>query len=54
MPVSPEVYVPWSSAGRDFLLFMVRTADDPLVLMKTIRHELAMVDRQVAVVQARP
>ena len=50
-PVAAHVYLPWSTAGRSFPLILVRTATTPVKSVSAIRHELAAVDRQVAVVQ---
>jgi putative ABC transport system permease protein len=50
-PVQPQIYLPWSSAGRLRPVMLVRAAGDPRSAVNPIRHELAQVDRQVAVVQ---
>ena len=52
-PVEPQVYLPWSSAGRGLLQIVVRAARDPAPALAAIRRELTLVDRQVAVVQIR-
>ena len=52
-PSQPQVYVPWVSSPRANPLILVRTAGDPIASIRAVRRELAMVDRQVAVVQAR-
>jgi putative ABC transport system permease protein len=52
-PAEPQVYLPWSSAGRVSPLILVRTATDPLNSLSAVRRELSLVDRQVAVVQLR-
>ena len=49
----PEVYLPWSGAVRGTPSLLVRTGGNPASVLKGVRHELAAVDRQVAVVQAR-
>jgi predicted permease len=49
----PQVYLPWSSAGRGNPLVLVRTANDPVNSLSAIRRELALVDRQVAILQIR-
>jgi predicted permease len=50
-PAAAHVYLPWSTAGRSFPLILVRTATTPVRSVSAIRHELAAIDRQVAVVQ---
>ena len=50
-PVAAHVYLPWSTAGRSSPVMLVRTSTSPLNSVSAIRHELAAVDRQVAVVQ---
>ena len=49
----PEVYLPWSGAVRGTPSLLLRTAGSPANSLKSVRQELAAVDRQVAVVQAR-
>jgi putative ABC transport system permease protein len=49
----PEVYLPWSGAVRGTPSLLLRTAGSPTSSLKGVRQELAAVDRQVAVVQAR-
>jgi putative ABC transport system permease protein len=50
-PAAPQLYLPWSSAGRIYPQMLVRTASDPVKSLAAIRRELALVDRQVAVLQ---
>jgi predicted permease len=52
-PPEPQVYLPWSSAGRGYPLMLARTASDPISSLSAIRRELSRVDRQVAVLQIR-
>ena len=49
----PEVYVPWFAAIRGTPSLLLRTAGSPANVSTSVRHELAAVDRQVAVVQTR-
>jgi putative ABC transport system permease protein len=53
MSVEPQVYLPWSSAGRSYPTILVRTAVDPRGVVNAIRHELSLVDRKVAVLPPR-
>jgi predicted permease len=50
-PAAPQAYLPWSSASRGYPQMLVRTASDPAKSLTAIRRELALVDRQVAVLQ---
>jgi hypothetical protein len=34
----PEIYIPWSSASRGALLFVLRGANEPSLLMKAVRQ----------------
>lgn len=52
-PTQPQVYLPWTSIGRTNPLMLVRTASDPVNSLSAVRRELALVDRQVAVLQIR-
>jgi putative ABC transport system permease protein len=49
--VAAHVYLPWSSSGRGSPVMLVRTTANPANSIAAIRHELAAVDRQVAVIQ---
>ena len=52
LAADPEVYLPWSGAVRGTPSLLVRTAGSPTSSLKSVRQELATVDRQVATVQA--
>jgi putative ABC transport system permease protein len=53
LAADPEIYVPWVGAVRGTPALLLRTAGSPTSVVKSVRYELAAVDRQVAVVQAR-
>ncbi|HZB25853.1 MAG TPA: FtsX-like permease family protein, partial [Vicinamibacterales bacterium] len=48
-PSAPQVYVPFPVRGPIGLLFLVRTAGEPMAVAAGVRREIQTVDRRVAV-----
>lgn len=53
-PAEAQVYLPWSGVARGSPVLIVRTTVAPTNSVADIRRELTLVDRQVAILQARP
>jgi putative ABC transport system permease protein len=47
-PVGPEIWVPYTVTGSAFRGILVRTARDPLTMLKAVRHEVWATDSNVA------
>jgi putative ABC transport system permease protein len=47
-PVQPEIWVPYTVTGSAFRGVLVRTAQDPLTMLDTLRHEIWATDSSVA------
>jgi predicted permease len=50
---APHVYLASATTGRGAPMILVRSSADPLLSAKAIRREIALVDRDVAVLQTR-
>jgi len=49
-----EFYSPFSQSPSAAMVVMIRTAGDPTKLIPAVRHELASIDRDVAILSLRP
>jgi len=47
-PPGPEIWIPYTVTGSAFRGILVRTAQDPLTMLKAVRHEVWATDSNVA------
>jgi putative ABC transport system permease protein len=47
-PAGPEIWIPYTVTGSAFRGILVRTAQDPLTMLKAVRHEVWATDSDVA------
>jgi putative ABC transport system permease protein len=47
-PAGPEIWIPYTVTGSAFRGILVRTAQDPLAMLKAVRHEVWATDSNVA------
>jgi putative ABC transport system permease protein len=47
-PAGPEIWIPYTVTGTAFRGILVRTAKDPLAMLKAVRHEVWATDSNVA------
>jgi len=47
-PPDPEIWIPYTVTGSAFRGILVRTAKDPLAMLKAVRHEVWVTDPNVA------
>jgi putative ABC transport system permease protein len=47
-PAGPEIWIPYTVTGSAFRGILVRTAQDPLAMLKAVRHEVWATDSDVA------
>lgn len=47
-PAGPEIWIPYTVTGSAFRGILVRTAKDPLTMLKAVRHEVWATDPNVA------
>jgi putative ABC transport system permease protein len=47
-PAGPEIWIPYTVTGSAFRGILVRTAQDPLTMLKAVRHEVWATDSNVA------
>jgi len=47
-PAGPEIWIPYTVTGSAFRGILVRTAQEPLTLLKAVRHEVWATDSNVA------
>ena len=47
-PPEPEIWIPYTVTGSAFRGILVRTAKDPLTMLKAVRHEVWVTDPNVA------
>ena len=47
-PPGPEIWIPYTVTGSAFRGILVRTAQDPLAMLKAVRHEVWTTDSNVA------
>jgi putative ABC transport system permease protein len=51
-PPEPEIWIPYTVTGSAFRGILVRTAKDPLTMLKAVRHEVWATDSNVALTLA--